>query len=166
MQENPRSVGGTQNTFNADLVVDGEFSIKQQTVQNLVPNQKGHIVLPMFPDFQIGNPSMDPGSFHSPSQGSLSMESKRREQMLTDLWSRNSGVSQNQFLSVVRELKKTKNAFKEAQQKLAQYKNANIVSGVQLCIFSNLQMCYFVECCIYNLKISSLISFLEDHHTF
>ncbi|XP_048763111.2 cilia- and flagella-associated protein 58-like isoform X2 [Ostrea edulis] len=126
MQKDPKLVGGSRNTLNADLVVDGDFSIKQPTVQNLVPNQKGHIVLSMFQDFQIGNNSMDPGSFHSPSQGSLSMESKRREQMLADLWTRNSGVSQNQFLSVVRELKRAKNTVKEQQQRLALYKNASV----------------------------------------
>ena len=61
---------------------------------------------------------MDPRSFQNPSQGSMSLETKRREQMMADLWSHSTGVSQNQFLSVVRELKRTKNALKEAQQKL------------------------------------------------
>ncbi|XP_061191132.1 cingulin-like [Saccostrea echinata] len=112
-------------TLNSDLDVDGDISTKQPAVQNLIPNQKGHIVLSLFPDFQIGNNSMDPRSYLTPSQGSMSIESKRREQMMADLWSHSHGVSQNQFLSVVRELKKTKTAMKELQQKLADYKNAS-----------------------------------------
>ncbi|XP_062594369.1 microtubule-associated tumor suppressor 1 homolog A-like [Saccostrea cucullata] len=122
-QETKSAVSGVPPK--SDLDVDGDIVTKQPAVQNLIPNHKGHIVLSLFPDFHIGNNSMDPRSYLTPSQGSLSMETKRREQMMADLWSHSHGVSQNQFLSVVRELKKTKTAMKELQQKLADYKNTS-----------------------------------------
>nr|XP_022316290.1 myosin-1-like [Crassostrea virginica]XP_022316291.1 myosin-1-like [Crassostrea virginica] len=114
MQNNQEAAVSGSAKF--DIVADGDISIRQPAVQTHSTHQKGHIEL--FADFPLMKPSMDPRSFQNPSQGSMSLETKRREQMMADLWSHSTGVSQNQFLSVVRELKRTKNALKEAQQKL------------------------------------------------
>ena len=154
MQNNQESA--VSGTAKFDIVADGDISIRQPAVQTHSTHQKGHIEL--FSDFPLMKPSMDPRSFQNPSQGSMSLETKRREQMMADLWSHSTGVSQNQFLSVVRELKRTKNALKEAQQKLNkisvlvsdflcydQLSQANFGLLLVLCLipfFSGTEACY------------------------
>lgn len=115
MHHNPGLIvgGGPQNT--SELSTDGDCSLRQPKIQTHLANQKNQFQVN--PDFPYFNNSMDPRSFPHSSPGSLSMETKRREQRMADLWSHSNGVSQSQFLSVVRELKRAQNALKEALKK-------------------------------------------------
>lgn len=112
MHRNPGS-GGPQNA--SELSTDGDYSLRQPKIQTHFAYQKNQF--PVNFDFSPFNNSMDPRSYQHSSPGSMSMETKRREQRMADLWSHSNGVSQSQFLSVVRELKKTQNALKEALKK-------------------------------------------------
>lgn len=112
MHRNPGG-GGPQNV--SELSMDGDYSLRQPKIQTHLAYQKNQF--PVNLDFSAINNSMDPRSFQHSSPGSMSMETKRREQRMADLWSHSNGVSQSQFLSVVRELKRTQNALKEALKK-------------------------------------------------
>lgn len=105
--------GGPHNA--SELSTDGDYSSRQPKIQTHLAYQKNQF--PVNLDFAVFNNSMDPRSFPHSSPGSMSMDTKRREQRMADLWSHSNGVSQSQFLSVVRELKRTQNALKEALKK-------------------------------------------------
>lgn len=105
--------GGPHNA--SELSTDGDYSSRQPKIQTHLAYQKNQF--PVNLDFAVFNNSMDPRSFPHSSPSSMSMDTKRREQRMADLWSHSNGVSQSQFLSVVRELKRTQNALKEALKK-------------------------------------------------